>query len=117
MILFKVFVIGLSLIIAIGPQNLFVIQQGIKKNYIFIVCLICSFSDSILVIFGIILSSYIASISPIFVLILKLTGSLWLILYGILKIRNSFKKDYQLNENHNKIITNVIFTTLFFNLC
>jgi L-lysine exporter family protein LysE/ArgO len=107
------FVIGLSLIVAIGPQNLFVIQQGLKKNYIFIVCLICSFSDSILVIFGIILSSYIASISPIFVLILKLTGGLWLILYGILKIRNSFKKDYQLNENHNKLITNVIFTTLF----
>ena len=107
------FVIGLSLIIAIGPQNLFVIQQGLKKNYIFIVCLICSFSDSILVIFGIILSSYIASISPIFVLILKLTGGLWLILYGTLKIRNSFKKDYQLNENHNKLITNVILTTLF----
>ena len=40
------FIIGATLIIAIGPQNLFVIQQGLKKSHIFIVCLICSISDA-----------------------------------------------------------------------
>ena len=42
------FVIGSSLIIAIGPQNLFVINQGIKRKYILITVLICSLSDAIL---------------------------------------------------------------------
>ena len=46
-------IIGLTLIIALGPQNLFVIQQGLKKSYIFTVCFICSFSDTILIIIGI----------------------------------------------------------------
>ena len=38
------FIIGSSLIIAIGPQNLFVINQGLKKNYTLVVVLICSLS-------------------------------------------------------------------------
>jgi len=58
------FIIGLSLIIAIGPQNLFVIRQGLRKSFVFIVCLICSLSDTILIIIGIGFSSYLSSISP-----------------------------------------------------
>ena len=42
------FVIGGTLIIALGPQNLFVIQQGLKKSYVFTVTLFCSLSDSLL---------------------------------------------------------------------
>ena len=41
-------IIGGTLIIAIGPQNLFVIQQGLKKSYVFTVTLFCSLSDSLL---------------------------------------------------------------------
>ena len=44
------FIIGGSLIITIGPQNLFVIQQGLKNNYVLITVLICSFSDALLII-------------------------------------------------------------------
>ena len=36
------FLTGGSLILAIGPQNLFVIEQGLKKNFVFIVTSICS---------------------------------------------------------------------------
>ena len=42
------FVTGLSLILAIGAQNIFVIEQGLKKQYVFLVCLICAVSDLIL---------------------------------------------------------------------
>ena len=52
------FFTGLSLILAIGAQNLFVIEQGLKKQYIFIVCLICSISDLILIFLGIFLFEY-----------------------------------------------------------
>ena len=52
------FLTGLSLILAIGAQNIFVIEQGLKKQYIFLVCLICSVSDLILIFFGIFLFEY-----------------------------------------------------------
>ena len=38
------FFTGLSLILAIGAQNIFVIEQGLKKQYVFLICLICSLS-------------------------------------------------------------------------
>ena len=55
------FLTGLSLILAIGAQNIFVIEQGLKKQYIFIVCLICSISDFLLIFFGIFLFQYLDS--------------------------------------------------------
>ena len=52
------FFTGLSLILAIGAQNIFVIEQGLKKQYVFLVCLICSISDLILIFLGIFLFEY-----------------------------------------------------------
>ena len=46
------FYLGASLIIAMGPQNLFVIEQGLKKEHVFLVCLICAFSDFIFIVLG-----------------------------------------------------------------
>ena len=43
------FFTGLSLILAIGAQNIFVIEQGLKKQHVFLVCLVCSASDLILI--------------------------------------------------------------------
>jgi L-lysine exporter family protein LysE/ArgO len=104
------FIIGLSLIIAIGPQNLFVIRQGLRKSFVFIVCLICSLSDTILIIIGIGFSSYLSGISPLVIYILKIIGSIWLITYGFIKIKNSFK--LKKIKVKNEIIQNVILTTL-----
>jgi len=52
------FFTGLSLILAIGAQNIFVIEQGLKKQYIFLVCFVCSISDLILIFLGIFLFHY-----------------------------------------------------------
>ena len=52
------FFTSLSLILAIGAQNIFVIEQGLKKQYIFIVCLICSVSDGVLIFLGLFLFHY-----------------------------------------------------------
>ena len=49
------FFTGLSLILAIGAQNLFVIEHGLKKKYVFLVCLTCSVSDFLLIFLGIFL--------------------------------------------------------------
>ena len=52
------FFTGLSLILAIGTQNIFVIEQGLKKQHIFLVCIICAISDLILIFLGIFLFHY-----------------------------------------------------------
>ena len=75
---------GLSLILAIGPQNIFVIEQGLKKQFVFIVCLICALSDTILIFAGILIfglfqnffTSYIEFILNI-LLILFLIYFIW----------------------------------------
>ena len=106
-------IIGLTLIIAIGPQNLFVINQGLKKSYVLIVVLFCSLSDSILIIIGINLSSLIVGINPNTIVILKIIGGIWLIFYGLNKIRQVNK--IRNLENMNKVENNLkkIVITLF----
>ncbi|MDB2381859.1 LysE family transporter [Candidatus Pelagibacter bacterium] len=47
------FFTSLSLILAIGAQNIFVIEQGLKKQHLFLVCIVCSISDLILIFLGI----------------------------------------------------------------
>jgi len=55
------FFTGISLILAIGAQNIFVIEQGLKKEFIFIVCLICALSDFLLIFLGIFIFNYFLS--------------------------------------------------------
>ena len=106
------FIIGSSLIIAIGPQNLYVINQGLKKNFVFIVVLICSLSDSLLIIFGIYLSNNILSLNTSIITIMKLIGGIWLILYGINKIKNSRQHEIKSSEINEASFTKVVLTTL-----
>ena len=106
------FIIGSSLIIAIGPQNLYVINQGLKKNFVFIVVLICSLSDSLLIVCGIYLSNNILSLNPSIITIMKLIGGIWLILYGINKIKNSRQHEIKSSEINAASFTKVVLTTL-----
>ena len=46
------FLAGLSLIIAIGAQNAFVIRQGLTKKFVLLTVLICAFSDALLIALG-----------------------------------------------------------------
>ena len=47
------FFTSLSLILAIGAQNAFVLKQGIKKEHVFAVCLICALGDALLIFAGV----------------------------------------------------------------
>jgi len=57
------FLTGGSLILAIGPQNIFVIEQGLKRNYIFMITTICAFSDVLLIFFGVFVYQFFNFIS------------------------------------------------------
>ena len=106
------FIIGSSLIIAIGPQNLYVINQGLKKNYILIVVLLCSLSDSLLIVCGIYLSNSLLNLNESLIITMKLIGGIWLILYGINKIKNSNSHNIENKEFKELSLNKVVFTTL-----
>ena len=106
------FIIGSSLIIAIGPQNLYVINQGLKKNYILIVVLLCSLSDSFLIVCGIYLSNSLLNLNESLIITMKLIGGIWLILYGLNKIKNSNSHNIENKEFKELSLNKVLFTTL-----
>ncbi|MFY8113336.1 MAG: LysE family transporter, partial [Rhabdaerophilum sp.] len=47
------FLIGGGLIIAIGAQNAFILRQGIRREHVFPLALICSVSDALLIALGV----------------------------------------------------------------
>ena len=82
------FFTGLSLILAIGAQNIFVIEQGLKKQYVFLVCIICSLSDLLLIFLGILLFHFF---HQYFNLLVELTLNILLIIFLIYFIFSKIK--------------------------
>ena len=109
------FFTGLSLILAIGAQNIFVIEQGLKKQFTFIVCLICSISDCFLIFVGIFLFYYFNKyFTPTIELIFNILLVLFLIYFIYSKIKLGTKKIY-FNQNYKETsLVNIIFKTLGF---
>ena len=109
------FLTGLSLILALGAQNIFVIEQGLKKQFIFIVCLICALSDFLLIFLGIFLFQYFENFfSQSIELILNILLLLFLINFIWKKIKLINKK-ISINQTQNKEnLVNIIFKTLGF---
>ena len=89
--LFLGFFTGLSLILALGAQNVFVIAQGLKKQYVFIVCLICSISDLILIFLGIFLFEYF---SDLFTKQIELLFNILLFIFLIYFISTKIRSNY-----------------------
>jgi len=109
------FLTGLSLILAIGAQNIFVIEQGLKKQHVFLVCLICSISDLILIFLGIFLFHYfIQYFNPTIELIFNILLIIFLIyfIYSKLKSFNSIVSFDDRVPNDSKI--NILVKTLGF---
>ena len=109
------FFTSLSLILAIGAQNIFVIEQGLKKQYTFIVCFICSISDCFLIFVGIFLFYYFNQyFTPTIELIFNILLVLFLIYFIYSKIKLSIKK-IDFNQNFKKTsLVSIIFKTLGF---
>ena len=109
------FLTSLSLILAIGAQNIFVIEQGLKKQFIFLVCIICSISDLILIFAGIFLFHYFNQFfTEVIELILNILLIIFLIYFIFSKIK-SFNKPVRFELNLTSISkSNIIFKTLGF---
>ena len=104
------FITGLSLILAIGAQNIFVIEQGLKKQHVFLVCAVCSLSDLLLIFIGIFLFHYFNQFFNLFVeLILNILLILFLIYFIYSKI-----KSFKIQVSFNKDMQNVARFEIFF---
>jgi len=109
------FFTGISLILAIGAQNIFVIEQGLKKQHIFLVCLICSLSDLILIFLGIFLFHYfIQYFNSTIELIFNILLIIFLLhfIYSKIKVYNSSINFNTDTKNISKL--NILLKTLGF---
>ena len=108
------FYLGMSLILAVGPQNIFVIEQGLKRNHIFLVCLICSVSDFIFIAIGTAAFYYFSKSNPIVDLILNLL-LITFILNFIWNKLNYSSHSYSFNEVYShEYVGKVVLKTLAF---
>jgi len=102
------FFTGLSLILAIGAQNIFVIEQGLKKQHVFLVCLVCSLSDLLLIFSGILLFHFFHQYFNLFVeLVLNISLIIFLIYFIYSKIK-SLKIDVSFNSEFKDISSSEI---------
>ena len=109
------FFTGLSLILAIGAQNIFVIEQGLKKQYVFLVCLICSISDLILIFLGIFLFEYFKIyFTKNIELFFNILLFIFLMYFIYNKVRSLYKSTEINFENRKLSLKNIITKTLGF---
>ncbi|WP_274424227.1 LysE/ArgO family amino acid transporter [Chelativorans sp. YIM 93263] len=87
------FLLGGSLILAIGAQNAFILRQGLLRQHVFILCLICAFSDAFLISIGVAGLGTLVSGSPVLITIVTIGGAVFLFAYAFQAFRRAFHPD------------------------
>ncbi|PQZ90257.1 amino acid transporter [Arthrobacter sp. MYb227] len=105
---------GLSLIVAIGAQNAFVLRQGIRQEHVRAAVLICMTSDIVLIFAGITGLGALLSIAPWFITVARLGGAVFLVAYAIFAARraaNPQSLTHSVDES-GSTLKSVVLTTL-----
>jgi len=115
------FFLGISLIVAIGAQNAFVLRQGILGKHVLYVALFCALSDALLICIGIagtslFLNNFIAKFSDLLFGI----SAIWLAVYGLIRLKAVFKSnsimEIRLSKSNDLISTlSMLFILTFAN--
>jgi len=85
------FVTGLSLIVAIGAQNAFVLRQGIRNEHVLPVVILCSVSDLVLIVAGVAGVGALVTAHPQLMTIARYGGAAFLLGYGLLAARRALQ--------------------------
>lgn len=93
---FSGLLLGFSLILAIGAQNAFVLKQGLLRQYVFWVCLVCALSDAILICLGVFGFASILSQQVWLIQAMKYFGAIFLFFYGLRSFYNAYKANESL---------------------
>lgn len=112
--LFSGLATGLSLIVAIGAQNAFVLRQGIRQQHVRAAVLICMLSDIVLIFAGIAGLGVLLSIAPWFITIARLGGAVFLLAYATFAARRALKPQSLTlsSEDSGNTLKSVVLTTL-----
>ena len=78
---------GLSLIVAIGAQNAFVLKQGLMRRHVFWVCLFCALSDAALILLGVTGMTHVVALAPWLADAMRWAGVAFLVWYGARSFR------------------------------
>ncbi|KGF66726.1 amino acid transporter [Hoeflea sp. BAL378] len=81
--------LGGSLIVAIGAQNAFILRQGLLRQHVFILCLICALSDAVLIGLGVAGLGAIISSSELLIAAVTLGGAAFLAVYAAMALRRA----------------------------
>ncbi|WP_375385698.1 LysE/ArgO family amino acid transporter [uncultured Microbacterium sp.] len=92
------FSLGLSLIVAIGAQNLFVLRQGIRRDHVVIVAAICAVSDAVLIALGVSGIGLVLHAVPWLIDVVRWLGAAFLLAYGLLAARRAWRPNGQALE-------------------
>ena len=83
------FALSIGLILALGPQNVFVLRQGLLRSHVFAVCLVCSLADASLIAAGVLgMGSVLSDIEGADFWI-AVTAAVFLTGYGLLRIKSA----------------------------
>ena len=85
------FVTGLSLIVAIGAQNAFVLRQGIRNEHVLPVVILCAVSDLVLIVAGVAGVGALVAAHPQLMTIARYGGAAFLLAYGLLAARRALQ--------------------------
>ncbi|WP_314651455.1 LysE/ArgO family amino acid transporter [uncultured Microbacterium sp.] len=85
--------LGLSLIVAIGAQNVFVLHQGIRREHVLAVVVVCALSDAVLIIAGVAGLGFLIAAAPWLVVVARWAGALFLLGYGLRAARRAWRGD------------------------
>ena len=87
------FFLGVSLIVAIGAQNAFLLRQGLLRQHVFILCLLCALSDALLIVVGVFGFGTLVSQAKWLIDIVTLGGAIFLFVYGFMAFRRVMSPD------------------------
>ena len=106
------FLTGLSLIVAIGAQNAFVIRQGLLRSHVLLVVIFCSVSDALLIILGTGGLGKIVQSNPDLLTFIRWFGVAYLTWFGIKSLRSAFKENQLLATGQAEVSWKRILTTV-----
>lgn len=91
------FTTSAAFILAIGPQNTFILRQGLARSHVFWLCLFCGMSDAVLITAGVAGFGFIVELFPNLPVIMTVGGATFLVAYGVMRFHAAWKNAYHLD--------------------
>jgi len=110
------FLLGISLILAIGAQNAFVLKQGLKRQHVFLVCFICALSDAVLISAGVTGFGAMVTEFPLIEQVSRYAGAAFLFVYALLSFKAAFTTKHSMQVEGKEVgsATRAVLTCLAF---